>query len=204
MRPETLQELVTYELNLFIILLEKFCSLCEVPMLARNFLVDLGYAITKVVFKLLILWFFGLSVCSIVQARQRDEPRSSQLQEDISALRKDIRDIGEQQQRIIDQLDELRRLIPVNPVSQRALEQPSSPTALEIHGERFKGNQSASVVIVEYSDFECPYCRKYEGSYVNMAGPLSIVRSVSSNTNGTWKFTVTKPTNGVATINPLP
>ena len=48
-------------------------------------------------------------------------------------------------------------------------------------------------------------CTNYNGgNYVNLMGPLSIVRSVSMNTNGTWKFTGTKPTGGTATINPLP
>jgi hypothetical protein len=42
------------------------------------------------------------------------------------------------------------------------------------------------------------------GAYAALLGPLSITRSVQQNTNGTWKFTVTKPTNGQAIINPLP
>jgi hypothetical protein len=41
------------------------------------------------------------------------------------------------------------------------------------------------------------------GQYVNIVGPLSIVRSVSQNANGTWKFTVTK-SGCSAQINPLP
>jgi hypothetical protein len=41
------------------------------------------------------------------------------------------------------------------------------------------------------------------GQYVNVLGPLSIVRSVSKNSNGTWKFTVTK-SGCSAQINPLP
>ncbi len=38
----------------------------------------------------------------------------------------------------------------------------------------------------------------------SLLGPLAIVRQVSQNTDGTWKFTATKPTSGSATINPLP
>jgi hypothetical protein len=48
-------------------------------------------------------------------------------------------------------------------------------------------------------------CSCINGGFpVNVMGPLNIVRSVSQNTNGSWKFTVTKPTNGQASINPLP
>jgi hypothetical protein len=41
------------------------------------------------------------------------------------------------------------------------------------------------------------------GQPVNMFGPVSIVRSVSQNANGSWKFTITKDGQS-ATINPLP
>jgi hypothetical protein len=41
------------------------------------------------------------------------------------------------------------------------------------------------------------------GQYVNLMGPLSLVRTVSKDSNGAWEFTVTKPTNGSAKIDPL-
>lgn len=37
-----------------------------------------------------------------------------------------------------------------------------------------------------------------------LLGPLSIERSVSESTNNRWKYTITKPTNGLAKIDPLP
>lgn len=47
-------------------------------------------------------------------------------------------------------------------------------------------------------------CSNYQfNQYVNLQGPLSIVRAVSQNSNGSWKFTVTKGGSS-ATINPLP
>ena len=41
-------------------------------------------------------------------------------------------------------------------------------------------------------------------SLVNVFGPLSINRSVSQNTNGSWKYTITKPIGGAASFDPLP
>jgi hypothetical protein len=38
----------------------------------------------------------------------------------------------------------------------------------------------------------------------NLLGPLPIERSVNQNQDGSWKYTVTKPTNGLAKIDPLP
>lgn len=44
---------------------------------------------------------------------------------------------------------------------------------------------------------------KDNGAFVTLLGPHNIVRSVSQNANGSWKFTITK-TGSSATINPLP
>jgi hypothetical protein len=41
------------------------------------------------------------------------------------------------------------------------------------------------------------------GNPVKLKGPLQIKRSVSQNTNGSWKFTITK-SGASASINPLP
>jgi len=65
-----------------------------------------------------------------------------------------------------------------------------------------KPYKTSSFTATQYFRYQCS--NSNNGDFVNMLGPLSIVRSVSENTNDSWKFTVTKPTNGVATINPLP
>lgn len=44
---------------------------------------------------------------------------------------------------------------------------------------------------------------KDNNAWITLLGPLSITRSVSQNTNGSWKFTITKSGQS-ATINPLP
>jgi protein-disulfide isomerase len=38
----------------------------------------------------------------------------------------------------------------------------SPSTVLNVRGERFRGDDAARVAIVEYADFECPYCGEYE------------------------------------------
>jgi YD repeat-containing protein len=50
--------------------------------------------------------------------------------------------------------------------------------------------------------YSCPCANN--GQFVNLMGPLSIRRQVSQNPNGSWKYTITKPTAGFATIDPLP
>jgi hypothetical protein len=65
-----------------------------------------------------------------------------------------------------------------------------------------KPYSAASFTSTQYFRYRCTNINN--GAYATLLGPLSITRSVQQNTNGTWKFTVTKPTNGQATINPLP
>jgi len=61
---------------------------------------------------------------------------------------------------------------------------------------------ASSYTAVQHWRYSCP-C-KNGGAWVNVMGPLNIVRSISQNPNGSWKYTVTKPTGGQASINPLP
>ncbi len=73
--------------------------------------------------------------------------------------------------------------------------------ALTTGSERYP-YKASSFTGTQYYRYKCTNYNN--GNYVNLIGPLSIVRAVSKNANGTWKFTVTKPTGGSATINPLP
>lgn len=64
-----------------------------------------------------------------------------------------------------------------------------------------KPYRAASFTGTQYYRYSCPCSNG--GAWRNVMGPLSIVRSVSQNPNGTWKYTVTK-SGASATINPLP
>lgn len=61
--------------------------------------------------------------------------------------------------------------------------------------------RAASITATQIYRYNCP-C-KSGGAWQTLAGPINIVRSVSQNTDGTWKFTITK-SGSSATINPLP
>lgn len=50
--------------------------------------------------------------------------------------------------------------------------------------------------------YRCPCANG--GNWVTVFGPLAITRDVSQNSNGTWRYRVTKPIGGQAEINPLP
>ena len=60
----------------------------------------------------------------------------------------------------------------------------------------------SSVTSTQNWRYRCP-C-KNAGAWINVFGPLSINRSVSQNTNGSWKYTITKPIGGATSFDPLP
>ncbi len=97
----------------------------------------------------------GLVFCTTAQAQRRDDKRLPQ--DSLSELAKDVKTLVEQQRQMIDQLNELKRLLP--PAAARPI---APPFDLSIQGERFRGDDAARVAIVEYADFECPYCGQYE------------------------------------------
>jgi len=64
-----------------------------------------------------------------------------------------------------------------------------------------KPYSTSSFTATQYYRYKCSCAEG--GNYVNVAGPLSIVRSVSQSPDKSWKFTVTK-SGCSAQINPLP
>jgi protein-disulfide isomerase len=95
---------------------------------------------------------------------QQPEQTDNQLKMDISTLKNDINALEDAQRKIIDQLDELKRLLPANTRTQTVPQASPSllPSRLNIRGEGYRGESSARLAIIEYSDFECPYCGQYE------------------------------------------
>jgi protein-disulfide isomerase len=78
--------------------------------------------------------------------------------DDVVSLETDLKALEAEQHQIIEQLNEIKGLL-----STAAGGRPVSPppTTLSIQGENFRGNSGASVAMIEYADFECPFCGKY-------------------------------------------
>lgn len=104
---------------------------------------------------LLALICLGFSQLGYAQAQNE---KQDQPQDELSSLRTDIRTLQTEQQQIITRLDELKHLLQPNGQPVR----PEAPSTLDIRGEMFRGDGGARVAIVEYADFECPYCGDYE------------------------------------------
>lgn len=88
---------------------------------------------------------------------QERKPIKDNIQQDISSLKRDVAVVLAQQRQILDQLTELKRVLPA-----AGRPRPQAPSTLDIHGQIFRGDSAASAAIIEYADFECPYCGQYE------------------------------------------
>jgi protein-disulfide isomerase len=103
---------------------------------------------------MLVSLCFGLSQSGYAQAQSQPK---DQPQGDLAALRTDVRALQAEQQQIITRLDELKQFLQAN--GQQVHVQP--PSTLDIHGQSFRGDGGAQVAILEYADFECPYCGQF-------------------------------------------
>ena len=90
--------------------------------------------------------------------------------DDLAKLQDEVARINVQQQQILASLDELKKMM-------RGPAQPAlkPPPTMGVTGEPFKGDAAAKLAIIEYADFQCPFCRRFEhdiypqirDSYVN-------------------------------------
>src|SRR5689334_10736376 len=108
-----------------------------------------------IIYLLLLLCFvFVLPVTA-------QEKQLKTRQPTILDLKKEIEELKASQQQSLKEIQELKQLIQ-NLLNALATSAPAQPViTFNVYGEPFKGNSAAPVAIIEYSDFECPFCRQY-------------------------------------------
>jgi protein-disulfide isomerase len=106
--------------------------------------------------RLTLVLFVGSTFAPLAVAQQAGDEKT--LQQDIAALKKDVKALGEKQQQILDQLSELSRLLRSNATATTPVKQPAT---IDIQGAPSQGDSAATVAIIEYGDFECPACGMY-------------------------------------------
>src|SRR2546428_7320771 len=71
-------------------------------------------------------------------------------------LRRDIEALKEEQKAIRKDLEEIKRILQSRPVADAL---PNDP--ISIADEPFKGEPGAKVALIEFSDYQCPFCGRY-------------------------------------------
>ncbi|HEX9081815.1 MAG TPA: thioredoxin domain-containing protein [Holophagaceae bacterium] len=74
-----------------------------------------------------------------------------------ASLREQIQALQEGQRRILAELAAIQARLG----TPSALPKPGAIVSVNVHGEPFRGAAAARVAILEYSDFDCPFCAKF-------------------------------------------
>ncbi len=99
---------------------------------------------------------FFLLLCAVNVSAQVSPADKFQSSED------QIKTLADQQRQILSTLNDIKQLLAANAAVRSAPQPPAPPSAMATRDESFRGDSGATVVIVEYADFECPYCGQYE------------------------------------------
>lgn len=84
----------------------------------------------------------------------------SQSADDVQGLKKDIQALKEGQQAIQKDLQEIKKLLATAARPAAPAEQALN-AVVSVEGEPFKGDKNAKLTLVEFSEYQCPFCGRY-------------------------------------------
>jgi len=76
-------------------------------------------------------------------------------------LKKDIQALKEGQQAIQKDLQEIKKLIAARPAAAAAPSEQAVNAVISVDGEPTKGDKNAKLTLVEFSEFQCPFCGRH-------------------------------------------
>ena len=98
--------------------------------------------------------FVFLAVLAQGQTQSRKAAPAQQSGKEVEELRNEIRELRQGQEAIRKELEEIKRLL----LAKAAPARPAPPDKINIAGRPIRGDENARVVMVEFSDYQCPYC----------------------------------------------
>jgi protein-disulfide isomerase len=98
-----------------------------------------------------------LALCNAMLAQKSEDTK---LQEEITSLKSDVQNLAAKQQQVLDQLAEIKKLLekPTAAANPNVLQLPET---INVEGNPSLGSASARVAIIEFTDFQCPFCGRF-------------------------------------------
>jgi len=101
----------------------------------------------------------GLKILSLTVLMASPLIAQSQAATDgLPALQRQIDDLKESQRAIQSQLDEIKRLLLGTPGAQAP---ELSNVTISLNGHPSKGSREAKLILVDFSDYQCPFCGRF-------------------------------------------
>jgi protein-disulfide isomerase len=86
-------------------------------------------------------------------------PRSQQPSNEQEEVRREIRELKEGQEALKNELQEIKRILLAN--DRVPPTRPAPPDKIDIGSRPVRGNNAARVVLIEFSDYQCPFCGRF-------------------------------------------
>ena len=99
----------------------------------------------------------SLGVLALTLLMSQGSGAAQTQNDDLVKLKDEVARLNAQQLQILASLDELKKMM--KGPSPPALKPPQT---MGVAGEPYKGEPTAKLAIIEYADFQCPFCRRFE------------------------------------------
>ncbi|HYE16359.1 MAG TPA: DsbA family protein [Pyrinomonadaceae bacterium] len=101
--------------------------------------------------------FAALLVLTLVFPARAQQP--AQKSDGQAELKKEIEELKAGQQALMKELQEIRKLL--LPRQPAAAAEPPREVVFDISGAPFKGDANARLTLIEFSDYQCPFCARH-------------------------------------------
>jgi protein-disulfide isomerase len=91
-------------------------------------------------------------------AAGKSPPPRQQATSEQEELRREVRELKQGQEAIQKELQEIKRLLLAKAA---APARPAPPEKISIAARPFRGDENARIVLVEFSDYQCPFCGRF-------------------------------------------